>query len=113
MGKLKSKIKKGDEVIVIAGADKHKRGVVRRVRSEDGRVSVLVEGVGMVKKHVRPNPQAGQPGGIQEKENFVDASNVMLFNADKKKGDRVGYKLLGDGRKVRVFRSTGEVIDKD
>lgn len=102
------RIRKGDEVIVIAGRDKGRRGAVIRVY-EDGRV--LVENVNVVKKHQRPNPGAGVPGGIVEKEAPLHASNVLLYNAATGKGDRVGLKTLGDGRKVRYFKSNNEVLD--
>lgn len=102
------KIKKGDEVVVTAGKDKGRRGNVLNV-TKDGRL--IVEGINMAKRHTKPNPNAGQPGGIIDKEMPMDASNVMLWNADAGKGDRVGFKFLDDGRKVRVFRSSGEVVD--
>lgn len=102
------KIKTGDEVVVTTGKDKGRRGNVLRVMPV-GRL--VVEGVNMVKRHTKPNPKAGQPGGIIDKEMPIDVSNVMLWNADAGKGDRVGFKFLDDGRKVRVFRSSGEVID--
>ena len=102
------KIKAGDEVIVITGKYKGRRGNVLRVMP-DGRL--VVEGINMVKRHTKPNPKSGQPGGIIDKEMPVDASNVMLWNADAGKGDRVGFKLLDDGRKVRFFRFDGEVVD--
>ncbi|MEA3412298.1 MAG: 50S ribosomal protein L24 [Pseudomonadota bacterium] len=102
------RIKKGDEVVVIAGKDKGRRGTVNRVL-ETGRV--LVDNVNMVKKHQKPNPQAGVAGGILEKEAPIHASNVMLFNPATGKGDRVGYRTLEDGRKVRYYKSNGEVID--
>ncbi|MCW8964402.1 MAG: 50S ribosomal protein L24 [Gammaproteobacteria bacterium] len=102
------KIKKGDEVVVITGKDKGRRGNVLRVMPDD---RVVVENINMAKRHTKPNPNAGQPGGIIDKEMPMDASNVMLWNADAGKGDRVGFKLLDDGRKVRIFRSTGEVVD--
>ena len=101
-------IKKGDDVIVIAGKDKGRRGSVLSVQ-ESGRV--LVEGVNMVKKHMKPNPNAGQQGGIVEKEMPIDRSNLMLFNPLTSKGDRVGIKTLEDGRKVRFFKSNNEVVD--
>ena len=103
-----SKIRKGDEVIVIAGKDKGRRGSVLRVY-EDGRV--LVENVNMVKKHQRGNPNAGQPGGIISKEMPIDPSNVMMFNPQTEKGDRVGFRTLEDGKKVRYFKSNNEVLD--
>lgn len=102
------KIRKGDEVIVIAGRDKGKRGTVIR-RVDDQRV--LVEGVNRVKKHFRPNPVKGDPGGIREKEMPIHISNVALFNVATQKADRVGIKVLEDGRKVRVFKSNGELVE--
>ena len=102
------KIKKGDEVVVITGKDKGRRGNVLRVLPDN---RMIIENINMAKRHTKPNPNAGQPGGIIDKEMPVDASNVMLWNADAGKGDRVGFKLLDDGRKVRVFRSSGEVVD--
>ena len=102
------KIRKGDEVVVIAGKDKGRRGMVaRRVDSDH----VVVEGVNRVKKHVRPNPMKGEVGGIVEKEMPIDISNVALFNPATQKGDRVGIKELEDGRKVRFFKSNGELVD--
>ena len=102
------KIKKGDEVIVIAGRDKGKRGAVLRVVDEE---HVLVEGANVVKKHQRPNPMKGQTGGIVDKEMPLHVSNVAIFNPGTKKRDRVGIKVLDDGRRVRVFRSNGEMVD--
>ena len=102
------RLKKGDEVIVIAGKDKGRRGTVLRVLEKD---RVLVENINVVKKHQKPNPNAGVPGGIIEKEMPLHASNVMLFNAVANKGDRVGIKTLEDGRKVRFFKSDKEVVD--
>ena len=101
------RIKKGDQVIVIAGKDKGRQGTVLNVT--DNRV--LVEAVNMAKKHAKPNPMAGVEGGIVEKEMPMDISNVMLFNPMTNKGDRVGFKMLEDGRKVRYFKSNGEVVD--
>ena len=102
------KIRKGDDVLVIAGRDKGKRGqVLRRVDKEH----VVVEGVNRVKKHVRPNPMKGQQGGIVDKDMPIHISNVALFNPQTKKADRVGVKTLDDGRRVRVFRSNGEMVD--
>ena len=103
-----ARIRKSDEVVVIAGKDKGRRGSVLRVY-DDGRV--LVENVNMAKKHQRGNPQAGQPGGIISKEMPVDISNVMVFNPKSKKGERVGIRVEKDGSKVRVFRGTGDVVD--
>jgi len=102
------KIRKGDDVIVTAGKDKGKRGTVLRVVDER---HLVVEGVNRVKKHQRPNPMKGQTGGIVEKDMPIDISNVALFNPQTKKGDRVGFKLMDDGRKVRVYKSNGEMID--
>ena len=101
------KIKRDDEVIVLAGKDKGKRGKVRRVLADD---RLVVTGVNMVKKHTRPNPQAGVPGGIVEKEAPIQVSNVAIFNPATSKGDRVGFKLEGD-KKIRIFKSSGEAID--
>jgi len=103
------KIKKGDDVIVITGKDKGKRGTVSRVMLENDRV--LVDGINMVKKHQKPNPAAGAPGGIIDKEMPMAISNIALFNAATGKADRVGVKQLDDGRKVRFFKSNGEVLD--
>ena len=103
-----SKIHKGDEVILNTGKDKGKRGAVLRVL-ESGHV--VVEGLNMVKKHAKPNPMKGISGGIINKEMPIDISNVALFNTATQKGDRVGFKSLADGRKVRVFKSNGEVVD--
>ena len=102
-----NKIRKGDEVAVLTGKNKGKRGTVLRV---DGDV-VVVEGINRVKKHVRPNPMKGQVGGIVEKEMPIQVSNVAVFNAATQKADRVGFKVLEDGRKVRFFKSNGEVVD--
>ncbi|GBG15272.1 large subunit ribosomal protein L24 [Novimethylophilus kurashikiensis] len=103
-----SKIRKGDQVVVITGKDNGKRGAVLAVLPT-GRV--VVEGVNVVKRHTRPNPMKGVAGGILEKEMSIHASNVALFNAATQKADRVGFKTLEDGRKVRVFKSNGEVVD--
>ena len=102
------KIKKGDDVIVITGKDKGKRGTVLRVLDIE---HVLVEGANRVKKHQRPNPQKNVPGGIVEQEKSLDGSNVMLFNPTTQKADRVGFRKLTDGRKVRFFKGNGEVVD--
>ena len=102
------RIKKGDEVIVISGRDRGKRGtVLRRVDAEH----VVVEGVNRVKKHQRPNPMRGQTGGIVDKDLPIHVSNVALFNPATKKADRIGVKTLDDGRKVRVFKDNGEQVD--
>ncbi len=103
-----NKIRKGDEVVLNTGKDKGKRGTVLRVL-ESGQV--LVEGVNMVKKHAKPNPMKGITGGIIDKEMPIDMSNVALFNVATQKGERVGFKTLEDGRKVRIFKSSGEVVD--
>jgi len=103
-----AKIKRNDEVIVITGRDKGKRGKVLRVL-DDARVTV--SGINMVKRHTKANPQAGIAGGIVEKEASIHLSNVALVNPATGKADRVGYKVLADGKKVRVFRSSGESID--
>ena len=102
------RIRKGDEVVVISGRDKGKRGtVVRRVNAE----FLVVEGVNRVKKHQRPNPMKGVTGGIIDKDMPIHVSNLALFNPATQKADRVGFKHLQDGRKVRVFRSNGEQVD--
>jgi large subunit ribosomal protein L24 len=101
------KIKSDDEVIILAGKDKGKRGKVRRVLDDN---RVIVSGINMVKKHTKPNPQAGVVGGIVENENPIQTSNVAIFNPSTNKADRVGFKVNGD-RKVRIFKSSGEEID--
>ena|SRR5690554_7735255 len=101
------KIKRDDEVIVIAGRDKGKRGKVTRVLA-DGRL--IVSGINMIKKHQKPNPQMGVPGGIVEKEASIQASNVAIYNPATQKADRVGFKILENGDKVRVFKSNGEAV---
>jgi large subunit ribosomal protein L24 len=102
-----NRIRKGDQVVVITGADKGKKGEVVRVAGD----RVVVQNINIVKRHTKPNPQAGQAGGIVEREAPIHISNVMLFNSATGKGERVGFKVLEDGRKVRVFRSSGEAID--
>lgn len=102
-----NRIRKGDQVIVITGADKGKKGEVVRVAGD----KVVVQNINIIKRHTKPNPQAGQAGGIVEREAPIHISNVMLFNSAAGKGDRVGFKVLEDGRKVRVFRSNGEALD--
>ena len=101
------KIRKGDEVVVIAGHDKGKRAAVL---SRVDETHLLVEGVNLVKKHQRPNPMKGLTGGIVEKTMPIDQSNVMVFNPATGKGDRVGIKTLEDGKKVRFFKSNGELV---
>jgi large subunit ribosomal protein L24 len=103
-----NKIRKGDQVVVIAGKDKGRKGTVIEV-IEGGRVRV--EGVNMSKKHQRPNPNVGQQGGIIEREASLHVSNVLLFNPATQKPDRVGFKTLADGRKVRMFKSNKETVD--
>jgi len=102
------RIRKGDDIIVIAGRDRGKRGTVLKI--VDAR-HVVVEGVNRVKKHMRPNPMKGVTGGIVDKDMPIDISNVALFNPQTKKADRVGFKLMEGGRKVRVFKSNGEMVD--
>jgi large subunit ribosomal protein L24 len=102
------KIKKGDDVIILTGKDKGMRGSVLRVVSED---KVIVENCNMAKRHVKPNPNTGEAGGIVEREMPIHISNVALFNTATGRGDRVGIKMLEDGRKVRFFKSNNEVID--
>lgn len=103
------KIRKGDDVVVMTGKDRGKRGEVLRMLPEVDRL--VVENVNIAKKHTKPNPQAGITGGIVEKEMPIDVSNVMLYNPQTKKGDRVGFRILEDGRKVRIFKSNEEVVD--
>ena len=102
-----NKIHKGDEVIVIAGADKGRRA---KVLARHGQEHLLIEGVNLAKRHTRPNPMQNQPGGVISKEMPIHQSNVAIFNAASGKADRVGIRLLSDGKKVRVFRSSGEEI---
>lgn len=101
-----NRIRKGDQVVVIAGKDKGKKGDVIRVAGD----KVVVSNVNVVKRHTKPNPQAGQPGGVIEREAPIHISNVMLFNPASGKGERVAFKVLEDGRKLRVFRSSGEAV---
>ena len=102
-----NRIKKGDQVIVTAGKDKGKKGDVVRVAGD----KVVVSNINIIKRHTKPNPQLGQPGGVIEREAPIHISNVMLFNPATGKGERVGIKVLEDGRKLRVFRSSGEAVD--
>jgi large subunit ribosomal protein L24 len=102
-----SKIKRDDDVIVLAGKDKGKRGKVVKVQ-DNGRM--IVTGINMIKKHTKPNPQAGVAGGIVEKEAPIQGSNVAIFNSATNKADRIGFKIDGD-KKVRIFKSTGEAVD--
>lgn len=103
------KIKKGDQVVVLTGKDKSKRGTVLRVFREEGKV--IVENINMAKRHTKGNPQQGTAGGIIEKEMPLDVSNVAIWNPVTSRADKVGYKNLEDGRKVRFFKSNDEVID--
>lgn len=101
------KIKRDDEVIVIAGKDKGKRGTIKRVLKDN---RFVVSGVNMIKRHTRPNPYNNQPGGIIEREAPIHASNVAIFNAETGKADRVGFKVLEDGSKVRIYKSTNAQV---
>ncbi|MCP1728516.1 large subunit ribosomal protein L24 [Natronospira proteinivora] len=103
-----NRIKKGDDVIVIAGKDKGRQGTVLRVVDED---HIVVENVNIAKKHQKADPNRGQGGGIIDREMPINISNVMMFNPVTKKGDRVGIRRLEDGRKVRIFKSTNEAVD--
>jgi large subunit ribosomal protein L24 len=103
------KLKKGDDIIVIAGRDKGKRGTISTVMPAFDKV--MIDGINLVKKHQKPNPSAGVQGGIVEKEMPLHISNVAIFNPATGKADRVGIKILEDGRKVRFFKSNNEVID--
>ena len=105
---MANKIRKGDDVIILAGKDKGKRGTVLRTAGDD---RVVVENINLARKHVKPNPNKGEQGGIIDKEMPLHVSNVALYNPATDKGDRVGFKTLDDGRKVRVFKSNGEVVD--
>ena len=102
-----NKIRKGDEIIVITGRDKGKRGTITQRTDE---AYVLVEGINLVKKHTKPNPLKGTTGGIVQKSMPIHQSNIAIFNAVSGKGDRVGIKLLADGKKIRVFKSSGDEI---
>ena len=102
-----NRIKKGDNVLVITGKNKGQKGEVLRVAAD----RVVVQNINIIKRHTKANPQANQPGGVIEREAPIHISNVMLLDPATGKGERVGFKVLGDGRKVRVFRSSGEAID--
>jgi len=106
---MANKFKQGDEVVILAGKDKGKRGTITKVITETARV--VVDNVNIVKKHQKPNPQMNIPGGIIDKEMPIDVSNVAIFNPTTGKADRVGFRILDDGRKVRFFKSNGEVLD--
>tara|TARA_B100001057_G_scaffold239046_1_gene239306 strand:+ start:4340 stop:4654 length:315 start_codon:yes stop_codon:yes gene_type:complete len=103
-----NKLKRDDEVIVVAGKDKGKRGTISKLVGGD---RVIVAGVNLVKRHTKPNPNMGQPGGIVEREASLHISNVSIFNSETNKADRVGIKILEDGDKKRVFKSNGQDID--
>ena len=102
------KFRKGDQVVVITGRDKGRQGAVIRVPDDE---QVIVEGINVVKRHQRPNPQAGKQGGIQSKEMPMHVAKVAIWNPTTKKADRVGFKVLADGKKVRRFSSNGEMLD--
>tara|TARA_Y100000992_G_scaffold2735_1_gene1788 strand:+ start:3687 stop:4004 length:318 start_codon:yes stop_codon:yes gene_type:complete len=102
------KLKKGDSIIVVSGKDKGKKGEILRVIEPD---KLIVSNINLAKKHVKPNPNKNESGGIIEKEMPIHISNVMMFNPVSKKGDRVGFKNLEDGKKVRIYKSNKEVID--
>ena len=104
---MANRIKKGDQVVVIAGKDKGKKGDVVRVEGD----RVVVSNVNIIKRHTKPNPQAGVAGGVVEREASMHISNIALFKPASGKGERIGFKLLEDGRKLRVFRSSGEALD--
>lgn len=103
------KLRTGDDVIVLVGKDNGQRGKVSKVLTDSNRI--VVEGLNMIKKHVRPNPQAGIQGGIVEKEAAMDISNVAIFNPKTGKADKVGFKVQEDGKRVRIYKSNGELID--
>ena len=104
---MANRIKKGDQVVVTAGKDKGKQGEVIRVDGD----RVVVSNINLVKRHTKPNPQAGVAGGVVEREASMHISNIALFNPASGKGERIGFKVLEDGRKLRVFRSSGEALD--
>jgi len=104
---MANRIKKGDQVIVTAGKDKGKKGDVLRVEGD----RVVVSNINIIKRHTKPNPQAGVAGGVVEREASMHISNIALFNPASGKGERIGFKVLEDGRKLRVFRSSGEALD--
>ena len=104
-----NRIKKGDEVVVLTGKDRGKHGVVLNVLADEDKV--IVENVNMVKRHTKGNPMQAKPGGIVEKEMSIHISNVAIWNSITGKGDRIGFRTLGDGQKVRYFKSNNEVVD--
>ena len=103
-----NRLKKGDQVYIISGKDKGKLGIISKIVSEE---KILVDGINLAKKHVKPNPNKNETGGVVEKEMPIQISNVMILNPISKKGDRVGMKTLENGKKVRVYKSSKEVID--
>ena len=105
---MAAKLKKGDKVVVLAGKDKGKRGEITRMLTAEGRA--FVSGINMIKRSTKPNPMLGAPGGIVEKEAPIQVSNVAIFNTSTNKADRIGFKVLEDGAKVRVYKSTKEVV---
>ena len=105
---MAAKIRRDDEVIVLTGKDKGKRGKVKNVLSSG---KLVVEGINLVKKHQKPNPQIGQPGGIVERESPIQVSNVAIFNRSTKKADKIGFKIQEDGKKIRIFKSNNEAVD--
>lgn len=109
--KMTTRLKHGDEVVVLAGRDKGKRGTIKQVMRGAKSVKLKVTGVNMLKKHVKPNPQANEQGGIVSMEGLIDASNVMIFDATKQKGARIGMKTLKDGKKVRCFKADGALTE--
>ncbi len=104
------RLKTGDTVVVLTGKDRGKQGEIQSRVEKDGKVKFLVQGINLVKKHQKPNPALGRTGGIIEKEMPIDGSNLALVNPASGKGDKVGFKVLEDGKKVRVFKSNGEVV---
>lgn len=104
-----NKIRTGDNVIVLTGKDKGKRGTVTRVIADTNKI--VIENINVAKKHQKPNPASGTPGGIVEVEMPMQVSNIAIYNDATGKADRIGFKILEDGRKVRYFKSNGEVVD--
>jgi large subunit ribosomal protein L24 len=104
------RLKTGDQVVILTGKDRGKQGEIQSRVEKDGKVKFLVQGINLVKKHQKPNPALGRTGGIIEKEMPIDGSNLALLNPATGKGDKVGFKVLEDGKKVRVFKSNGEVV---
>ncbi|SFK77078.1 50S ribosomal protein L24 [Methylophaga sulfidovorans] len=104
------RLKQGDQVVVLTGKDRGKQGEILSRIEKDGKVKFVVQGINLVKKHQKPNPALGRTGGILEKEMPIDGSNLALLNPATGKGDKVGFKVLEDGKKVRFFKSNGEVV---